>query len=191
MPSSRRTFTGLLHSRASLLVAGTVAVIVAVIVAFAGSAQLIAAHRAAPPRPVAHTDPPTEQNEGPSEPQTPTVVTVHHGKKKAMIVTDANGFTMYASSADEPRLSRCKHDCTQRWHPAVSSSGKPRAGDGVSASSVGSMLRDDGSFQVTFNDLPLYYFVDDKNKGDENGDGRDEFGGHWTDDPPGHKKPKK
>jgi hypothetical protein len=74
----------------------------------------------------------------------------------------------------------------------VSSGGKPQASAGVvDLPSIGSMLRDDGSFQVTFNDLPVYYFVEDKNAGDENGDEKDEFGGHWTADPPKHKKPKK
>jgi predicted lipoprotein with Yx(FWY)xxD motif len=189
MPSSRRTFRSLLPSRRWLLAAGAVVAIVGLV----GSAQQFAAHRAAPqPRPVARPGPlPTEVNEGPSEPQVPTVVVVHHGKKKAQIVADLNGFTMYASTADEPRVSHCKKDCTARWRPVVSSGGKPQAGNGASPENVGSMLRDDGSYQVTFNDLPLYYFVEDTNQGDENGDELDEFGGHWTDDPPKHKKPKK
>jgi predicted lipoprotein with Yx(FWY)xxD motif len=129
--------------------------------------------------------------EGPSEPQTPTVVTVKPGKKKPKKMTDEPGFTLYVFSADEKRKSKCNGECAAHWHPVVSMGGKPQAGPDVLPPEIGSILRDDGSFQVTFNDAPLYYYEDDVRPGDENGADRDEYGGTWSPEPPRDKKPKK
>jgi predicted lipoprotein with Yx(FWY)xxD motif len=183
MWSLRRMCESVLTSRKSRYVA----VAVVAVLGF-GSIVFASAHRTVQPRPAALPIPiATGGGEGPSEPQRPTVIVVHPGLRKPAVMADQHGFTLYAFSADQQRRSQCRRNCTLRWRPVVSSGGKPQAGAGVNLPSIGSMLRDDGSFQVTFNDLPLYYFVDDKNPGDENGDGRDEFGGHWQDDPPVNK----
>jgi predicted lipoprotein with Yx(FWY)xxD motif len=88
------------------------------------------------------------------------------------------------------RNSLCKGACARRWRPLVSPAGKPQAGEGAELTEIGSMVRDDGSFQVTFNDLPVYYYADDVKPGDEDGTDRDEFGGKWTPEPPRIKNPK-
>jgi predicted lipoprotein with Yx(FWY)xxD motif len=36
---------------------------------------------------------------------------------------------------------------------------------------IGTITRDDGSTQVTYNGAPLYYFAGDEAAGDSNGDG--------------------
>jgi predicted lipoprotein with Yx(FWY)xxD motif len=128
--------------------------------------------------------------EGPSEPQIPTVVEVHVAKKKKLKLTNHPGFTLYVFSKDTKKKSNCKGACAQRWRPVVSLAGKPQAGEGADLPEIGSMVRDDGGFQVTFNDLPVYYFQDDQKAGDENGTDRDEFGGTWTPEPPRIKNPK-
>ena len=43
------------------------------------------------------------------------------------------------------------------------------AGTGVKASLLGTIKRTDGKLQVTFNGLPLYYYVDDKAAGELKG----------------------
>jgi predicted lipoprotein with Yx(FWY)xxD motif len=185
MWSFRRMCDSVLTSRKSRYVA----VAVVAVLGF-GSIVFASAHRTVQPRPAALPIPiATGGDEGPAEPQRPTVIVVHPGSRKPAIMADQHGFTLYAFSADQPRRSQCTKECARRWRPVVSSGGKPQAGAGVNLPSIGSMLRDDGSFQVTFNDVPLYYFVDDKKPGDENGDERDEFGGHWQDDPPVNKRP--
>jgi predicted lipoprotein with Yx(FWY)xxD motif len=128
--------------------------------------------------------------EGPSVPQVPTVVEVHPAKKKKFKMTDHPGFTLYVFSADKKKKSNCKDACARRWRPLVSQAGKPQAGTGADLPEIGSMVRDDGVFQVTFNDLPVYYFVDDVKPGDEEGTDRGEFGGKWTPEPPRIKNPK-
>ena len=50
------------------------------------------------------------------------------------------------------------------------------AGEGVDATLLGTITRDDGSTQVTYNGWPLYYFQDDAAAGDTNGQG---LGGVW------------
>ena len=50
------------------------------------------------------------------------------------------------------------------------------AGEGVDATLLGTITRDDGSTQVTYNGWPLYYFQDDAAPGDTNGQG---LGGVW------------
>jgi predicted lipoprotein with Yx(FWY)xxD motif len=52
-------------------------------------------------------------------------------------------------------------------------------GAGVDGTLWGTITRDDGSLQVTYNGWPLYLFAGDAAPGDTNGQGIDEFGGLW------------
>ena len=52
-------------------------------------------------------------------------------------------------------------------------SSETMAGEGVDATLLGTITRDDGSTQVTYNGWPLYYFQDDAAPGDTNGQGLD------------------
>jgi predicted lipoprotein with Yx(FWY)xxD motif len=187
MWSSHRRLTAILARHKSLLVGGVIVVALG-LVGFGSSAL------ARPARQVPVAAPTTldvQGGEGPSEPQTPTVVTVKPGKKKPKKMTDLPGFTLYVFSADDKNKSKCNGECARHWHPVVSMGGKPQAGPDVMPPEIGSILRDDGSFQVTFNDAPLYYYENDHNPGDENGTDREEFGGKFSPEPPRGKKPNK
>jgi predicted lipoprotein with Yx(FWY)xxD motif len=183
---SHRRLTAISARHKSLLVGGVIVVALG-LVGF-GSSALARTARQVPV--AAPTTLDVRGGEGPSEPQTPTVVTVKPGKKKPKKMTDLPGFTLYVFSADEKKKSKCNGECARRWRPVVSMGGKPQAGQDVMLPEIGSMLRDDGSFQVTFNDAPLYYFIGDLNPGDEEGTDRVEFGGTWSPEPPRGKKPK-
>jgi predicted lipoprotein with Yx(FWY)xxD motif len=66
--------------------------------------------------------------------------------------------------------SACTAGCLQRWPALTVPSGTtPTAGDGVTGT-LGTITRpDDGSTQVTYNGLPLYFFSGDAAPGDANG----------------------
>jgi predicted lipoprotein with Yx(FWY)xxD motif len=63
--------------------------------------------------------------------------------------------------------------------PPVTAKGKPTAGDGVSASKLGTTKRSDGSEQVTYDGHPLYRYQGDQSAGDANGQGLTAFGAAW------------
>jgi len=49
----------------------------------------------------------------------------------------------------------------------------------VNASDLGTIMRSDGSEQVTYKGHPLYYFVADTSAGSTKGQGSDGFGAKW------------
>ena len=146
------------------------------------------------------TEPPTElpsateppvATEAPSTDATATggvpvtgaaTVNVSESADHGSILVDANGMSLYVFMADTQNggTSACGDDdgCATEWPPLVSD-GDPVAGDGVDASMLGTITRDDGTMQVTYNGWPLYLFEEDTAAGDTNGQGIDEFGGLW------------
>jgi predicted lipoprotein with Yx(FWY)xxD motif len=86
------------------------------------------------------------------------------------ILTDADGRTLYVFLSDSEGESTCYQDCAQSW-PALETEGDPVAGEGVEASLLGTAERTDGALQVTYGGSPLYYFADDAEAGETNGQG--------------------
>ncbi|HEY9526984.1 MAG TPA: hypothetical protein VIR02_07890, partial [Anaerolineales bacterium] len=128
------------------------------------------------------TEPPTElpsateppvATEAPSTDATATggvpvtgaaTVNVSESADHGSILVDANGMSLYVFMADTQNggTSACGDDdgCATEWPPLVSD-GDPVAGDGVDASMLGTITRDDGTMQVTYNGWPLYLFEED------------------------------
>lgn len=94
------------------------------------------------------------------------------------ILVDSNGRTIYLFEKDSGTKSSCFGGCASAW-PPVRATGKATAGDGLTASLVGTTPRSDGGAQVTYNGHPLYLFAGDQAAGDTNGQGLTEFGGSW------------
>lgn len=82
------------------------------------------------------------------------------------IVVDSEGMTLYVFDNDSEGTSTCTGDCAANWPPLT---GEATAGEGIDESLIGSTERDDGTMQVTFDGLPLYYFAADQAAGDTNG----------------------
>lgn len=88
----------------------------------------------------------------------------------------ADGMTLYTFDEDTAGQSACSGGCVDNWPPFLSETGEePTAGAGVDGR-IGSITRDDGGEQVTYNGLLLYYYAGDEAAGDANGDG---VGGVW------------
>lgn len=84
------------------------------------------------------------------------------------ILTDASGRTLYMFARDEPNATSCTGGCLRAW-PALLTVGAPVAGEGVNASLFGTITRDDGTVQVTYNKSALYYYAPDTKPGDQRG----------------------
>ncbi|WP_166871565.1 hypothetical protein [Salinibacterium sp. ZJ450] len=91
------------------------------------------------------------------------------------IMVDEQGRTLYLFDNDTAgSKSACEGDCAATW-PPVTSSDEPTGEEGIDAQ-LGLYTRADGSDQVTINGLPVYYFAEDEQPGDVNGQG---VGGIW------------
>ncbi len=95
---------------------------------------------------------------------------VTNNAKLGNLLTDGQGRTLYIRLTDSKNTSTCNGQCAQIWPPLMSS-GQPTVQTGVNSSMVGQMTRTDGSKQVTYNGMPVYYYSADKAAGDANGEG--------------------
>jgi predicted lipoprotein with Yx(FWY)xxD motif len=84
------------------------------------------------------------------------------------ILVDGKGMTLYIFTNDTPGVSNCNAGCLAKWPPLLTN-GSPKAGPGVDASLFGTASLADGSKIVTYNKMPLYYWVNDKKPGDTTG----------------------
>jgi predicted lipoprotein with Yx(FWY)xxD motif len=85
------------------------------------------------------------------------------------ILTDGKGMPLYLFTKDQANVSNCYDQCAANWPPLLIAAGKEAsAGQGVTGK-LGVIERTDGSRQVTYNGLPLYYFIKDTKAGDTTG----------------------
>jgi predicted lipoprotein with Yx(FWY)xxD motif len=70
-------------------------------------------------------------------------------------------FPVYTSSADSGHSSVCQAQCAAVDWPPVLTSGRPQAGPGVDQHALGTIVRSDGTHQVTYSGKPLYLHDDD------------------------------
>jgi predicted lipoprotein with Yx(FWY)xxD motif len=89
------------------------------------------------------------------------------------VLTGPNGMTLYTHAGDTATSSTCTGDCATAW-PPLAATGQPMAGPGLTGK-LGTATRPDGSTQVTYGGLPLYYWEGDKKAGDVTGNGIDGF----------------
>jgi predicted lipoprotein with Yx(FWY)xxD motif len=87
-----------------------------------------------------------------------------------------DGLTLYIFTNDTDGTSTCYEDCAAAWPPfEVDADATLEAGDGVTGE-LGTTERDDGTTQVTYEGMPLYFYAADSEPGDATGEG---FGGVW------------
>lgn len=104
------------------------------------------------------------------------VIDVSSNAAIGKFLVDQNGMTLYIFTKDTTGVSNCAGSCAQNWPPlTAASAAMPTAGSGV-AGTLGLITRADGTMQVTYNGMPLYYYAGDKAAGDTNGQG---IGGSW------------
>jgi predicted lipoprotein with Yx(FWY)xxD motif len=76
---------------------------------------------------------------------------------------------LYTHAGDSATSSTCTGGCASAW-PPLATTGQPKAGSGVTGQ-LGTLTRADGTVQVTYGGLPLYYWQGDTKAGDVTGNG--------------------
>jgi predicted lipoprotein with Yx(FWY)xxD motif len=112
----------------------------------------------------------TQAPAGPAGSAGPTVAVSNIGGSN-ILVDGASGLTLYVFANDTANSgkSACTGSCATTWPPLTVPSGTtPSAGSGANGK-LGTIARDDGTTQVTYDGLPLYHYDGDSAAGDTNG----------------------
>ena len=99
--------------------------------------------------------------------------------KLGKVIADGHGHVLYMFGKDRHSKSACSGACAKAW-PPLTTTAKPKAASGVSASKLGTTRRAGGVKQVTYNGHPLYRFINDTRARQTNGQGIVAFGGKWS-----------
>lgn len=122
-------------------------------------------------------------------------------------IADAQGRALYMYTADEqgqagtPATSNCYGTCADMWPPLIAEQGamertaEPDQGmpeteslfrdqsgktaDKIQTSLISTTERRDGTMQVTYGGWPLYYYEQDTQSGETNGQGVEDSQGEW------------
>jgi len=101
----------------------------------------------------------------------PETVTLSSSDDLGDFLVSYDGMTLYTFANDEAGLSNCTGDCEENWPPfTVGENERLVAGTGVEGE-LATITREDGSLQVTYNGLPLYFWKEDAAPGDTTGQG--------------------
>lgn len=118
---------------------------------------------------------PASSSENMSMASTSPVLTVSNNANLGDFLVATNGMTLYTYGKDKPgQSSACTGGCATAWPPYIVTGDIP-VGNGVNGT-VGTSTRADGSLQLTYGGLPLYYYGKDMKPGDTTGQG---IGGVW------------
>jgi predicted lipoprotein with Yx(FWY)xxD motif len=94
------------------------------------------------------------------------------GSVGTVLVAGSNGMTLYIFTKDvkDSGKSACTGQCLTTWPALTVAAGETPTGGTALTGKFGTITReDDGTTQVTYNGLPLYFFANDKAVGDANG----------------------
>jgi predicted lipoprotein with Yx(FWY)xxD motif len=90
------------------------------------------------------------------------------------VLVNSKGFALYSPVQEKGGTIRCTGSCATIWLP-LTVKGSPTAGSGLK---LGTVMRPDGTTQVTFEGKPLYRFAEDSTPKAVGGNGvSDNFGG--------------
>jgi predicted lipoprotein with Yx(FWY)xxD motif len=93
----------------------------------------------------------------------------------ATVLTNSKGFTLYTFAPDTSTTSKCNGSCATFWPPVA---GPATLASGVKGT-VGTIKRQDGSTQATYNGHPIYTYSGDSSPGKATGNGLNLNGGVW------------
>jgi predicted lipoprotein with Yx(FWY)xxD motif len=96
------------------------------------------------------------------------------------VLVDASGFTLFTFTKDSRNKDACVKisECPATW-PALSTTGRPIAGQGVRSSLLSTIKLPNGTKQVTYAGHPLYRYREASEAGETTYVGANQFGGKW------------
>ena len=98
-----------------------------------------------------------------------TVTVASMSTSLGTVLTGPTGMTLYIHAGDSATSSTCTGGCATAWPPlTVPSGGSAVGGTGVTGT-FATLTRADGSIQVTYAGMPLYYWQADAKAGDTTG----------------------
>ncbi|MEU5154659.1 hypothetical protein [Glycomyces sp. NPDC021274] len=86
-------------------------------------------------------------------------------------LVDNDGFALYLFTTDTPNTPTCYDTCATAWPPLLTDTADVTAAGAVDAALIGTAERTDGTLQVTYNGWPLYYYTEDDEPGETEGQG--------------------
>lgn len=112
------------------------------------------------------------------------VIGTYKTPEDGTLITGANNRSLYILKADEQstsahdKSSTCNGACAAVWPPVLAST-TPTVSGKANASLIGLTKRSDGTKQVTYNGLPLYYYAADTKAGQASGNHLKDTFGLW------------
>jgi predicted lipoprotein with Yx(FWY)xxD motif len=95
-------------------------------------------------------------------------------------LTDGNGRSLYLLEEDQAGQSTCYEMCVVIWPPFLAGASKPTSADpAVQSNLIGSVPRQGGGAQATYNGHPLYYYLGDAAPGQTRGQHVEDSWGEW------------
>jgi predicted lipoprotein with Yx(FWY)xxD motif len=156
----------------SKVVIPVLAVTVFILAACGGNTPGLA-QPAQPAKKSAPVEAPADTAKGAESVKAPAEVTLEMSQVTELgdILTDSSGMTVYTFKNDKPNESTCYDACAKTWQPVlIAKDAKPMLAEGVSGK-LGVSKRQDNTYQVTYNDMPLYYYAQDTKAGEAKGQG--------------------
>jgi predicted lipoprotein with Yx(FWY)xxD motif len=110
----------------------------------------------------------------------PATVSVWQTADLGSYLIGPEGMTVYLFTNDEQGAgtSACSGDCLTNWPPVTVADAADLVKGVNLHGELGTITRDDGTLQVTYDGWPLYYFANDAAPGDTTGEGRGDV--WWT-----------
>ncbi|TAK97053.1 hypothetical protein EPO05_00400, partial [Patescibacteria group bacterium] len=80
-----------------------------------------------------------------------------------------NGMTLYLYTKDTPGTSNCYEQCAVNWPPLIVESASSLKAAASVTGTIATTTRTDGKLQLTYDGIPLYYWIKDTKPGDTTG----------------------
>lgn len=110
-----------------------------------------------------------------------TKISAREMQEFGRILTDEQGRALYILKEDSKDQISCYDACTRTWPPLLAARGKPEADDSAVAQQfLDTVKRADGHLQITYQDRPLYYYVEDEGKQNATGHKVTDVWGEWS-----------